>query len=150
MQVSGIKVSPRVDAVKFAVQGEDLDGLAEVLDILGENEVNIWFIVQVRNRDDVVNITLCVDPEAVERTVDTVQGRYPGSAPFSVSPATILSVFPYRDNPEIAVHLLQTLEEVSVPVLGLSTSLSSLACLIPYEQEARAKQSLEKTFGLAP
>ena len=148
MSVGGIKKSHQVEIIKFSIIGEQIDLLSRILETLGDKQINIWFVGQVRTRDDLVSVTLCVDPETVNDTVALISESYPGihlSAPVDGS---ILSVFPYRDNPEIAYLFFKALGEAGVAVLAMSTSLSSLSCLVPHDQSTIAQKALQKAFDL--
>ena len=59
----------------------------------------------------------------------------------------IISVFPFRDNAEVAFRFIKALEDNSVPMLVLSTSLSSISCVVPQAYCSIAIKSLETTFG---
>ena len=148
MSVSGIKASERIAIIKFSIQGEQIGLFSTILESLADNDINIWFVVQARTRNDVVNITLCVDPEAVEDATAIINDLSPDTRLSGTEPGTVLSVFPYRDNPVTAFRFFKALEEVAVPVLAMSTSLSSLSCLVPYDQTAVVREALEKAFGL--
>lgn len=148
MPVSGIKTSPRVDVIKLALPGERIDLISRILSELGDNGINIWFVVQVRTHDNILQVTLCVDPAEAEKATAIIRELHSDIELAARIPGTILSVFPYRDNPEIALRFLQALERINVPILAVSTSLSSLACLIPHEQHLVVREALEKAFGL--
>ena len=148
MSVGGIKTSHRVEIIKFSINGEQIDLLSEILDALGSKEINIWFVGQVRTRDDVVNITLCVDPETVNDAVAVISKGRADIQLSAVAGGAILSVFPYRDSPETAFLFFNALGEAGVPVLAMSTSLSSLSCLIPHDKSNVAQEALQKAFEL--
>ncbi len=148
MSVSGIKASHRVEIVKLTIQGEKIGLLNQLLEAMGDNNINIWFVAQVRTRDDIVNITLCVDPSAVEDAAAVINDLSPGTELNAFLSGTILSVFPYRENAETAFRFFKALDGVDVPVLAVSTSLSSLSCLVPHNQAQLAQDALEEAFGL--
>jgi aspartokinase len=148
VSVGGIKASQRVEIIKFSIEGEQAGLLGTILEALGDNGINIWFVVQARTRDDVINITLCVDPEAVKGATAIINDLSPDTRLSGTAAGTVLSVFPYRDNPDTAHRFFKALEEVAVPVLAVSTSLSSLSCLVPHDQTAVVREALEKAFGL--
>ena len=148
MSVGGIKTSHRVEIIKFSIPGEQIDLLSKILDALGGKEINIWFVGQVRTRDDLVNITLCVDPETAKDTIAVIRDEFPDIGLSTAADGAILSVFPYRDSPETAYLFFSALGEAGVPVLAMSTSLSSLSCLVPHDQSAVTQEALQKAFAL--
>ncbi len=148
MLISGIKSSPVLDCIKMAIKGKQHVVLNGILNTLAEAKINIWFEVQVKTSNDLMNVTLCVDPQETEKGITLIKEKHPCLDVCSLRSVTILSAFPYRENPEIAFLFLKTLEEESISVIAVSTSLSSIACLVRHEQRSLAIESLEKAFGL--
>ena len=148
MLISGIKSSPVLDCIKVAIKGDKHVVSNSILDILGAAKINIWFEVQIKNSNDSMNVTLCVDPQDTEKGATLITEKHPDLDVRCLQSVTILSAFPYRENPEIAFLFLKALEEESIPVIAVSTSLSSIACLVSHEQCSMAIESLEKVFGL--
>jgi len=137
-----------VEVIKFSIPGDQIVLLSGILDALGDKEINIWFIGQVRTKEDVINITLCVDPKALDEALAVISERLPDIQLSAVADGAILSVFPYRDSPETAFLFFSALGESGVPVLAVSTSLSSLSCLVPHDQSSVAQEALQKVFAL--
>ena len=148
MLISGIKSSPVLDCIKMAIKENTHAVLNGILNTLGGAKINIWFEVQVKNSNDLMNVTLCVDPLETEKGITLIKEKHPDLDVCPLQSVTILSAFPYRENAEIAFLFLKALEEESIPVIAVSTSLSSIACLVPHEQCSIAVESLEKAFGL--
>jgi aspartokinase len=146
--ISGIKSSPVLDCIKVAINGENHLVLNSILSTLAEAKINIWFEVQVKNKTDLMGITLCVDPHETEKGITLIKENHPDLNVCSLQSVSILSAFPYRENPEIAFLFLKALEEESIPIIAVSTSLSSIACLVRHEERSLAIESLRKAFGL--
>ena len=149
MLISGIKISPLVDCIKLTIQKKNFSVFSNILKVFGENKVNIWFAVQVQNSESLMNATLCFDPSEIKKATAIISDIYPDIELCTSSSLNIVSVFPYRNNPEIAFLFLKALEGNSIPVLAVSASLSSISGLIHHKQSVTAKNFLEKTFGLA-
>lgn len=146
--ISGIKISPVLDCIKITVEEENFSALNHIFNTFGAKKINIWFEVQIKNRNNLVNVTLCIDPHNYEKVADIIRENYPNLNVCFIRSVNILSAFPYRENPEIASLFFKTLEEKGLSVIGVSTSLSSISCLIKHEQCLIAKESLKKAFGL--
>jgi len=147
--IGRIKASPVLDALTMSMSGDDPLALRNVLDVLGEGKVNIWLGVEIKNKEDVMDITLCFNPQETDYVTNLIQKNYPSITFSMIKSVNIISVFPFRDNAEIAFQFIKTLEDNAVPVLVLSTSLSSISCLVPQEYSSMAIESLEKTFSLS-
>ena len=143
-----MKASPVLDAMKMSMSGDDYPALQNILSLLGEGKINICLGVEIKNKEDVMDITLCFNTQDTDGVTALIQEHYPTISFSMIKSVRILSVFPFRDNAEIAFRLIKTLEESSVPLLVLSTSLSSISCLIPYKHCGIATESLKTAFGL--
>ncbi len=148
MLINGIKTSPVVGCIKGIVQGNNFSALSSFLKTFGERNINILFAVQIRNSNDLIDITLCINPDRVEEGIAIIKKISPNIRVTTLPSLNIISVFPYRDNPEISFIFLKTLENESIPVLAVSTSLSSISCLVPHDQIKEAEDYLKKAFGL--
>lgn len=148
MLISGVKSSPVLDCIKVAIKKEKRVVLNSILDALGEAKINICFEVQINNSNNLMNVTLCVEPQDTEKGTTLIKEKHPDLEVRCFESVTMLSAFPYRENPEIAFLFLKALEEESIPVIAVSTSLSSIACLVRQDQCSKAIESLKKAFGL--
>jgi len=147
--IGRVKASPVLDAMKMTMSGDDPLALQNVLGVLGEGRINIWLGVEIKNKEDVMDITLCFNPQETDGVTTLIQEHYPTIQFSMIKSVRIISVFPFRDNAEVAFRFIKTLEDNAVPVLVLSTSLSSISCLVPQEYCSIAIESLEKTFSLS-
>ena len=146
---SRVKASPVLDAMTMSMSGDDPLALRNVFEVLGKGKVNIWLGVEIKNKEDVMDITLCFNPQETDYATTLIQKHYPSINFSLIKSVRIISVFPFRDNAEVAFRFIKTLEDNAVPVLALSTSLSSISCLVPQEYCSIATESLETTFGLS-
>jgi len=147
--IGRIKASPVLDALTMSMSGNDPLALRNILDVLGEGKVNIWLGIEIKNKEDVMDITLCFNPQETDYVTNLIQKNYPSITFSMIKSVNIISVFPFRDNAEVAFQFIKTLEDNTVPVLVLSTSLSSISCLVPQEYSSMAIESLETTFSLS-
>ncbi|MFH0812072.1 MAG: hypothetical protein V2A69_04435 [Pseudomonadota bacterium] len=135
--------------IKITIGGENLSVLNSILNAFGENKINIWFEVQLRDREDLMSITLCIDPPEIAKCTTLIKEIAPEIDIVTIPSVNIISVFPYRDSPEIAFLFLKALEEKAVPILAISTSLSSISCLVNHEQCSIVQEHLRKAFNLS-
>ena len=145
--IGRVKASPVLDAMKMTISGDDPLALQNVLGVLGEGMINIWLGVEITNKEDVMDITLCFNPKETDGVTTLIQEHYPTVSFSMIKSVRIISVFPFRDNADVAFRFIKALEDNSVPVLVLSTSLSSISCLVPQDYCSIATKSLETTFG---
>ena len=126
---------------------------AEILSTLGEQSINVQFIVQcidLRNRDHVV---LCVSREDLPLTLASLDGikEVVGAQEVISNPEVgIISVFgpDFRERPGIAAQVFRTLASQGINILAISTSISTVSCVIGEEFLDQATQVLGETFTL--
>ena len=148
MLIRGVKTSPLLDCIKVTIEGGNHSAINNIFNGFGEKKINICFEVQLRNSKDLMSVTICVDPHESERGMAIIRENYPHLDVYFIHAVNILSAFPYRQDPETAFLFFKTLEEKAVSVIAVSTSLSSISCLVRHDQCSTAKESLEKAFGL--
>jgi aspartokinase len=145
--IGRVKVSPVLDAMKMSMSGDDPLALQNVLGVLGERRINIWLGVAIKNKEDVMDITLCFDPQETDCVTTLIHKHYPSIQFSMIKSVSIISVFPFRNNAEVVFRFIKALEDNSVPMLELSTSLSSISGVVPQAYCSIAIKSLETIFG---
>jgi aspartokinase len=145
--IGRVKSSPVLDAMKMSMSGDEPLALQNVLGVLGEGRINIWLGVEIKNKEDVMDITLCFNPKETDGVTTLIHKHYPSIQFSMIKSVRIISVFPFRDNADVAFRFIKALEDNSVPMFVLSTSLSSISCVVPQAYCSIAIQSLETTFG---
>lgn len=147
--IGRVKASPELDAIKMSMPGDNPLALKNVLDVLGEEGINIWLGAEIKNQENVMDIILCFNPRETVYITTLIQEHYPTINFSIIKSVKIISVFPFRDNAEVAFRFIKTLEDNAIPILALSTSLSALSCLVPQEYCSIAADSLKTTFSLS-
>jgi aspartate kinase len=126
---------------------------ATILRGLGEQGVNVQFIVQcidLENRDHVV---LCVSRSDLDTTLELLEATRTdvgAQAVIQVPDVGIVSVFgpDFRERPGIAAHVFEALASEGINILAISTSISTVSCVIAEESLDRAAEVLGETFTL--
>jgi aspartate kinase len=143
------------DLVKIDVMSiPDRPGVAgTICSALGVRGVNIPFIVHTIDRDNLDNIVICVAREdltatlevlnAVKETVGAKEVVYNGEV-------GIVSIFGphFGERPGIAGVMFSALASVGINILAISTSISSLSCVINESDMDRAVRALGEAFEL--
>jgi len=132
----------------------DRPGIASaILGGLGEERVNVQFIVQCIDERQRDQISLCVDrddlPTALQ-ILDNVAPELEAAKVVSHPEAAIVSIFgpDFRERPGIAGTMFEALATEGINILAISTSISTVSCVIHSEHLEVALNALRDTFDL--
>ena len=134
---------------------KDRPGIAAaVLDALGQRNLNVQFVVQVIDHEDHDQMVLCVD----RADLACMPGSHRDPAPRSSSPrrssrrpeVASVAVFgpDFRERPGIAGRMFRALAEQHVNILAISTSISTVNCIIDLARLKDAYAALTKHFDV--
>lgn len=126
---------------------------ATLLRALGQRKLNVQFIVQCIDPEDMDHIVLCVDrsdleacKDAIQEVVPTLQARQVLYDPHAAS----IAIFgpDFRERPGIAATMFQALAAAGVNILAISTSISTVTCIINADDLPAAEAAIRDTFAL--
>jgi aspartate kinase len=130
----------------------DRPGIASaVFGVLAARGINVQFIVQsidLRNR---THIILCVDRNDLEATLLAIQGIKPSIQAEEIVArpnVALISVFGphFRDQPGIASAAFSALASAGINILAISTSISTISCILDGDHVAQAIEVLRGAF----
>jgi aspartate kinase len=114
----------------------DHPGIAgKILGTLGNEGINIQFIVHSAGLKGRGNIVFCVDRKDLESTLQILARIQPEGSYEKVThhaPVGIISIFGphFREKPAIAGTMFAALGDRGINILAISTSISTLSCVI--------------------
>lgn len=126
---------------------------AALLKALGEASINVQFIVQCIDSNSRDHIVLCVESDDVRQALALVEKVSPlicaGCIRVTENVA-ILSIFgpDFRERPGIAGQMFDALADAGINILAISTSISTVSCIILRSGLDKAKESLLQVFEL--
>lgn len=153
IKIGGIIQSKHLSQVGV-MSAPDQPGLAgKVLDALGKEGINIQFIVQSNDLSGRGNIVFCVDRGDLEKTLAVLRQVQPSAGFRTVlhyPSVAILSVFGphFREKPAIAGTLFTALGDAGINILAISTSISTLSCVIEESLLPEAVSAISEAFEL--
>ncbi len=126
---------------------------AEVFVTLGERGINTPFIVQSIELEGHTNIIICVasaDAQAAMEALQNLQPSLNAAAFTQEGEMALVSVFgpDFRERPGIAGIAFEALARKRINILAISTSISTISCLLRQEDLSAARQALEEAFEL--
>jgi aspartokinase len=130
----------------------DRPGVAGViLSALGARGINCPFIVHTMDLNNLDNIVLCVAQKQLPIALDVLETVREEVGEMNVTydrEVGIVSIFGphFGDRPGIAGAMFSVLAEDGINILAISTSISSVSCLLSADDMDRAVSVLEEAF----
>ncbi len=132
----------------------DRCGLAcDVLRALGNGNINVEFIVQCIDLEDNSHIVFCVhedDLDAALEALGPVRDTVDAEDIVSQRNVALVSVFgpDFRERPAIGAAVFEAMAAAGINILAISTSISTVSCLIDGDRVDDAVVSLREHFEL--
>lgn len=126
---------------------------AQIFSALGRNGVNVPFIVQSIDLEQRTHVVFCVARGDYERAMASLYAvrEYLGGAVIVEEPeVALVSVFgpDFRERPGIAGAVFSSIAGEGVNILAISTSISTVSCLVHQDKLAQSLEALKATFVL--
>jgi aspartokinase len=124
-----------------------------ILTMLGRANINLHFIAEGEDAQGFANMTICIYPKDAKEAVGIIKSQKNGNNKQNVEEIPNISTLTvygphFREKPAISGEMCSTLGKTDVNILGISTSISSVCCLIKEEDFDRAYDALLKVFQL--
>ena len=125
----------------------------KVLTVLGKHNINIEFITESENLEGTADITFCIkssDKEKVRQLLAGMRGIVRARGDKWYDNIAILVVYGphFREKPTISGKMCEQLGKYNVNIQGISTSISSISCIVSESDFDRAIQALLEAFEL--
>jgi aspartate kinase len=126
---------------------------AALLGGLGQQNINVQFIVQCIDQNNRDQVAMCVDRDDLQAAMQVLDRVAPGidAGRVNAQPeAAIVSIFgpDFRERPGIAGTMFEALAANQINILAISTSISTVSCVIEAAQLESALSALRNTFDL--
>jgi aspartokinase len=127
----------------------DIPGL--VLRALGDQNINIEFLVQTSDLDGFSNFTLCIDRKDLESAIaclEAIKQSVEAKVITYNSNVAVVSVFGphFREKPRISGIMFSALASVGINSIAISTSISSVSCVVDAGEVEAAVDALSEAF----
>ncbi len=125
----------------------------KLLTVLGDANINMHFIAESEDISSRANLTICINPDKEILALDLIQKEKDTigiSDIVSVPNITALTVYGphFREKPAICGSMCSALGSEDINILGISTSISSICCLIDDNDFSNAYNALLNVFAL--
>jgi aspartokinase len=124
-----------------------------IMDSLGRKGINVQFIVQCIDIRDNDHVVFCIAQEDLEEAKDILEGVKSDLGAEQViqrENVAVISIFgpDFRERPGIAGTMFSALGSRDINILAISTSISTLSCVIDADRLQEAVMAMRETFDL--
>lgn len=153
VRIGGIMQNAHISLVNVTAVPDRPGIAAAILGELGRRGINVQFIVQCIDQNQQDQVALCVDRDDLQAALDAVNQVAPNLDAGRVIPypeAAIVSIFgpDFRERPGIAGTMFEAMAAVGVNIMAISTSISTVSCVIESDYLEVGLDSLRQTFDL--
>ena len=140
---------------KVGVMGiPDRPGVAgAILSALGGEGINVEFIVQCIDLSSHDHVVFCVARDDLDAALSVLEGiklRLGAKEVIHEPEVGIVSIFgpDFRERPGIAGAMFNALASVGINILAISTSISTVSCVIDAKRISEAVRVIEQSFDM--
>jgi len=132
----------------------DKPGVAgAILNTLAQAGVNVQYIVQLHDLDNTSHIVFCVAQDDLAATLamlGEVKEEIGAQEVIHKGDVALVSIFgpDFRERPGVAGAMFNALASVDVNILSISTSISTVTCVIDIRDVDVAMEALQEAFDL--
>ena len=153
VKIGGIIQGKDLAQVKVMSMPDQPGATGKIFSALGKEGINIQFIVQTLDGCGRGNTIFCIDRQDLEETVNVLTRIQPFVGLEKVmhhSPVGIISIFGphFREKPSLAGMMFSALGDAGINILAVSTSISTLSCVIEEGLLPQAVQAISEAFEL--
>ncbi|MFO7462143.1 MAG: hypothetical protein R6X07_16125 [Desulfatiglandales bacterium] len=151
--IGGIMQSDGRALVKILSVPDHASVAGTVLGATAEKGINIELLVESFDMDDYANFALVIDQKDLDQALEVLEGIRPtiDAKVVSYTPdVAVLTVFGHhlREKPHVHGLMFSSMASVGISPLAISTSISSVSCVVSGQDLAEAVQALSRAFAV--
>lgn len=153
VQIGGIMQSDGRALVKVMSVPDHASVAGTVMGAMGNNGINIELLVEAFDQDDCGNFSLVIDQKDLDQALKVFDEIRPtiDAKVISYTPdVAVITVFgPHlREKPYIHGLMFSSMASVGIGSLAISTSISSVSCVVEGQSLETAVQALSTAFDI--
>jgi aspartokinase len=153
MQIGGIMESDGRALLKILSVPDHASVVATLLEAMAGESINIELLAQSFDLDDYGNLALVIDQKDLDRALkmlEDIKHTLDAKAISYTPDVAVITVFGHhlREKPHIHGRIFSSLASAGVGSLAISTSLSSVSCVIKGEDIDIVLHALSDTFQI--
>ena len=151
--IGGIMQSDGRALIKIMSVPDHASVAGTVLEAMAAKGINIELLVESFDLDDYGNFALVIDQKDLDPALEALEGirsTIDAKAVSYTPDVAVLTVFGHhlREKPHVHGLMFSSMASVGISSLAISTSISSVSCVVPGHDLATAVQALSKAFAV--
>lgn len=152
-KIGGIMHNDRLALVGVMAIPSGPGTAGRILSTMGRSNINVQFIVQTLDLNGKDHVMFCVsreDLEAASQALQALKAEIGAEAVISEPDVGMVSVFgpDFRQRPGIAGEVFEVLGALDINIKAISTSISTITCVIDAWRVAEAVAGLQTAFEI--
>jgi len=153
LQIGGIMQSDGRSLIKILSVPDHASVVATLLEAMAGESINIELLAQSFDLDDYGNLALVIDQKDLDRTLRILEDIKPtlDAKAISYTPdVAVITLFGHhlREKPHIHGRMFSSMASVGIGSLAISTSISSVSCVIKGEDTDTVLRALSDAFQI--
>ncbi|MBM4458749.1 MAG: ACT domain-containing protein [Chloroflexi bacterium] len=153
IKVGGIIQNDQLASISVLAVKDRPGIAAAVLNALGQRGINVQFVVQIIDQQSQAQMVLGVERKDLPASIEAIEAIRAEVQPEAVTTrADVASVAifgpDFRERPGIAGQMFRALAERGINILAISTSISTVNCLIELARLREALAAIQEQFDL--
>jgi aspartokinase len=153
VKLGGVLKNDCVASISVLAVKDEPGIAAAVLNALGQRGLNVQFVVQVIDHQGYDQMVLCVDRDDLQASLEAIEAIRAQIRPATVTAnrevASVAIFGPdFRERPGIAGQMFAALARHGVNILAISTSISTVTCIVELGWLNEALAAIDEQFEL--
>ena len=151
IKIGGIMQSDGRALIKIMSVPDHVSVAGTVLEALGKNGINIELLVESFDLDDCGNFSLIIDHKDLDHALgvlDAIKSTIDAKVVSYTPDVAVITLFgPHlREKPLVHAMMFSSMATVGISSLAISTSISSISCVVEGQHLNTATQALTEAF----
>lgn len=152
MKIGGIVEHRHLALYTVSSIADEPGSVAEVLVAFSEENINLAYITEGVAKDGTAVLSFCVDcddKEKVDRLIKS-ETKIRNTHIKKTENVGLIGIYGphFREKPAIAVRLFEVLGKAKINILGISSSISTISCVVDIQSLDKSKDALLSYFKL--
>lgn len=151
MKIGGIVEQCNLILYVFSSLSDRPGAAGEILTLFAENNISLEYIAEMTCKDGIAILSLGVDAEKsdkISKILSEIPEIMQSLSVVKIEYVCLLGIYGphFRERPSIAAKFCTSLGKEGINILGISSSISTISCIISARELEKAKAVIQNNF----